>query len=497
MMIEFQNVYFSYKDSDAAIKDISFSIKQGECTVLCGRSGSGKSTILRTVSGLAPIFYDGTLQGKIEVDKRIPAELESEERAKLFGVVFQDPRSQFFMNTVQDEICFAAENIGVPSNKIKEMLFDVSKFVGIEDLLSRNIDELSSGQKQKVAIASSLILQPNVLILDEPTSNLDVRGAKVLVEIIKKVKDRGISIIISEHRLGLFKEVTDKFLYVDKGRLNEIWTREEFEKLSDEELSSLGLRPKTVEKNSNNHAKTDKDLLLDINSLSFRYKKTREGIDNINLQLYKGEVVSLLGNNGAGKTTLCKVIGGLLKENSGTIKYKGKISNCNLRNKFCYFVMQDADYQLYSDSVAGEIAFGKKVTEKLKQDLIESLDTFKLMELKDRHPASLSGGEKQRVTLAAAYCSDADIYILDEPTSGMDGEGLHAIIRWVKLLSEKGKTVVIITHDLLLARATSNRFIYLEDGEQVKSSNPLGGGNDTVEVKVYLATQTVDSDWPK
>ena len=130
--------------------------------------------------------------------------------------------------------------------------------------------------------------------------------------------------------------------------------------------------------------------------------------------------------------------------------------------------MQDADYQLYSDSVAGEIVFGKKVTEKLKQDLMESLNAFKLMALKDRHPASLSGGEKQRVTLAAAYCSDVDIYILDEPTSGMDGDGLRAIIKWVKLLAEKGKIVIIITHDLLLAEATSNKFIYLEEGEQVR-----------------------------
>ena len=467
-MIDFQNVYFSYKDGELTVKDISFSINPGECVILCGRSGSGKSTILRTVSGLAPVFYEGFLQGKIEVDRQIPAELESENRAKLFGVVFQDPRSQFFMNTVQDEICFAAENIGVPSKKIREMLHEVSNFVGIEGLLSRNIDELSSGQKQKVAIASSLILQPKVLILDEPTSNLDAQGAKTLVEIIKKIKGRGIAIIISEHRFDVFKEAADRFLYIDRGKLNKIWTREEFENLSDEKLSSLGLRPKMVVKNSNINVKTDKDLLLDIHSLSFHYKKTREGIDNINLQLYRGEVVSLLGNNGAGKTTLCKVISGLLKENSGTIEYKGKISNCNLRNKFCYFVMQDADYQLYSDSVAGEIVFGKKVTEKLKQDLIESLNAFKLMALKDRHPASLSGGEKQRVTLAAAYCSDVDIYILDEPTSGMDGDGLRAIIKWVKLLAEKGKIVIIITHDLLLAEATSNKFIYLEEGEQVR-----------------------------
>lgn len=401
------------------------------------------------------------------------AELKSEERAKLFGVVFQDPRSQFFMNTVQDEICFAAENIGVPSKKIKELLYEVSEFIGIEDLLLRNIDELSSGQKQKVAIASSLILQPKVLILDEPTSNLDIQGSKILIEIIKKIKDKGISIVISEHRIDSFKEVADRFLYINEGKLDEIWTSKQFENLSDEKLLSLGLRPKTVEKSANNEIKNDNVPLLDIQSLSFHYKKTNSGIDNINLRLYKGEVVSLLGNNGAGKTTLCKVICGLLKENTGLIKYRGKVANRNLRNKFCYFVMQDADYQLYSDSVVSEISIGKKITEKLKKDMEDSLDAFSLIKLKDRHPASLSGGEKQRVILAAAYCSEADIYILDEPTSGMDGNGLCAIIRWVKLLAEKGKIVIIITHDLLLAEATSNKFIYLEEGKQLKEGRNI------------------------
>ena len=438
-MIKFQNVFFSYSDGDSSIKDITFSIKSGECVVICGKSGSGKSTILRTISGLIPVFYEGELKGKVEIDKQIPAELDSEERANLFGVVFQDPRSQFFMNSVQDEICFAAENIGLSAHEIRQKLDEIVGVVGIEGLLSKNIDELSSGQKQKVALASSLILQPKVLILDEPSSNLDEDGVKVLIKIIKKIKDRGISIIISEHRLEPFNEVVNRFFYIDRGLLRKIWSKEEFESLDNESLSNLGLRPKIINKNTKN----------------------------------KGEVVSLLGNNGAGKTTLCKVISGLLKENGGSIKYRGKVANRNLRNKFCYFVMQDADYQLYSDSVVSEISIGKKITEKLKKDIVDSLDAFSLNELKDRHPASLSGGEKQRVILAAAYCSDADVYILDEPTSGMDGDGLHSIIKWVKLLSEKGKIVVIITHDSLLAEATSDKFLYLEEGKQIKEGKKV------------------------
>ncbi|HGK7869504.1 TPA: ATP-binding cassette domain-containing protein, partial [Streptococcus pyogenes] len=272
-------------------------------------------------------------------------------------------------------------------------------------------------------------------------------------------------------RLEPFKEVVNRFFYIDKGMLRKIWTKEEFESLDNENLSKLGLRPKTINKSSK--TEKSKNLILDIESLHFHYKRTNSGIDDINLKLYKGEVISLLGNNGAGKTTLCKVISGLLKENRGTIKYKGKAANRNLRNKFCYFVMQDADYQLYSDSVVGEISIGKKTTEKLKQDMVDSLNAFSLNELKDRHPASLSGGEKQRVILAAAYCSDADVYILDEPTSGMDGDGLRAIIKWVKLLSAKGKIVIIITHDLLLAKATSDKFLYLQEGEQIKEREKL------------------------
>ena len=134
-MIKVQNVFFSYSDGDPSIKDITFSIKSGECVVICGKSGSGKSTILRTISGLAPVFYEGELKGKVEIDKQIPAELDSEERAKLFGVVFQDPRSQFFMNSVQDEICFVAENIGLPAHEIRQKLDEIVGVVGIEGLL--------------------------------------------------------------------------------------------------------------------------------------------------------------------------------------------------------------------------------------------------------------------------------------------------------------------------------------------------------------------------
>lgn len=463
-MIDFENVCFSYEEGVPILQDINFSVKAGECAILCGKSGMGKSTILRAISGLVPLFYEGSMTGKVKVDGVDPVNFNSQDRAKSFGVVSQDPRSQFFMNIVQDEICFAAENIGMSAKEILKKLIDVSKLLNIENLLSRNLDGLSSGEKQKVAIASALLLKPKVLILDEPISNIDKRGVDNLIEVLKLIKSLGIAIIISEHRLIQFKDVADKFLHIYEGKITEVWYKKDFDKISNEKLIGLGLRPKSIKKTSTLKDNKQKSIVLDISHVSYKYEKTYTGISDIDLKVYEGEVISLMGDNGSGKTTLCKVISGLLKEQSGKLLYRNTSIKRKRRNKICYFVMQDADYQLYSDSIESEILLGKKISSQANKKLNTSLDMFNLQGIKNRHPASLSGGEKQRVILAAAYCSDAEIYILDEPTSGIDGDGLNAIIQWVNTLSHMGKTVIIITHDELLSTAISDRIIYLADG---------------------------------
>ena len=530
---------------DTCIEGMSFEIRAGECVVLCGRSGAGKSTVLRLIDGLAPAFYEGTLHGSVAVAGREPAAMTPEQRVRTFGVVFQDPRSQFFMNSVQDEIAFSAENIGLEPRVVQEKVREAAALLDIEPLLCRTVDALSAGQKQRVAIAAALILSPAILILDEPASNLDAEGCRILIGLLAEIKRRGTAIIISEHRLHAFLGIADSFLHIEHGRAAHRWTAEEFACLSEDELRRFGFRypgmaelplrrkkiraaaravgaagrtaevtavtgaaaastgtmspaAETVEtlatasiiatastetvrtaveavKAMTASAEKPEEKMrsaLCASNVTYLYKPVRAGVNgcgekdrekdaaglesvcgirNINLVFPHGSVTALTGENGAGKTTLCKVLCGLLRQKSGSIMLDGRELSCAQRRRISYFVMQDADYQLYSDSVINELLLGREPSRDNKRPAEEALELFRLQAVRNRHPASLSGGEKQRVVIAAAYCSDAEVFVFDEPTSGMDGEGLLSMAHWADMLAQAGKTVIIITHDELLA----------------------------------------------
>ena len=516
-MIRFCDVSFYYGETgsadnrqDACIEGMSFDIRDGECVVLCGRSGAGKSTVLRLINGLAPAFYEGTLHGSVLVAGREPASMPPEQRVRTFGVVFQDPRSQFFMNTVQDEIAFSAENIGLEPMSVKKSVRDAAMLLNIEPLLYRTVDTLSAGQKQRVAIAAALILSPQILILDEPVSNLDADGIEILTGLLAEIKKRGTTIIISEHRLHTFLGIADSFLHIENGRAAHRWTAEEFCRLQEGELRQFGFRYPGMADLSlrTNHIRTTEVIgqpesaalketpkraaavetstpdpavklpaaakiepdtsrsALCVSNVTYLYRnvryaedsseksssKEREcGIRNISLTFPQGSVTALTGKNGAGKTTLCKVLCGLLRQQSGCITLNRQKLSCAQRRRMSYFVMQDADYQLYSDSVINELLLGREPSQSVKERAEEALELFRLQAVRNRHPASLSGGEKQRVVIAAAYCSEAQLFVFDEPTSGMDGEGLLSMAQWAGMLAQAGKTVVIITHDELLS----------------------------------------------
>lgn len=488
-MITFCDVSFCYGEedaesrTDACVEGMSFGIRAGECVVLCGRSGAGKSTVLRLIDGLAPAFYEGTLHGSVTVAGREPAAMTPEQRVRTFGVVFQDPRSQFFMNSVQDEIAFSAENIGLAPRAVQEKVREAAALLNIEPLLCRTVDALSAGQKQRVAIAAALVLSPDILILDEPVSNLDAEGSRILIELLAEIKRRGTTIVISEHRLHAFLEIADSFLHIEHGRVAHRWTAAEFARLPEDELRRFGFRypgmaelplrrkkiraaERAVEA-AGRTAETMRSALCASN-VTYLYRPVRDGVNecgeknavgpepacgirNISLAFPHGSVTALTGENGAGKTTLCKVLCGLLRQKSGSITLDGREHSCAQRQRISYFVMQDADYQLYSDSVINELLLGREPSQDNKRRTEEALELFHLQEVRNRHPASLSGGEKQRVVIAAAYCSDAEVFAFDEPTSGMDGEGLLSMARWADMLAQAGKTVIIITHDELLA----------------------------------------------
>ena len=492
-MITFCDVSFCYGEedaesrTDACIDGMSFEIRAGECVVLCGRSGAGKSTVLSLIDGLAPAFYEGTLHGSVTVAGREPAAMTPEQRVRTFGVVFQDPRSQFFMNSVQDEIAFSAENIGLAPRAVQEKVREAAALLNIEPLLCRTVDALSAGQKQRVAIAAALVLSPDILILDEPVSNLDAEGSRILIGLLAEIKRRGTTVIISEHRLHAFLEIADSFLHIEHGRVAHRWTAAEFARLPEDELQRFGFRYpgmaelplrrkkiRAVERAVGAAGTTVETMrsALCASNVTYLYKPVRDGgngcgekdreknaagpepacgIRNISLAFPHGSVTALTGENGTGKTTLCKVLCGLLRQKSGSITLDGRELSCAQRQRISYFVMQDADYQLYSDSVINELLLGREPSQDNKRRTEEALELFHLQEVRNRHPASLSGGEKQRVVIAAAYCSDAEVFAFDEPTSGMDGEGLLSMARWADMLAQAGKTVIIITHDELLA----------------------------------------------
>ncbi|MCP1103307.1 energy-coupling factor transporter ATP-binding protein EcfA2 [Aequitasia blattaphilus] len=450
-MIELKNVSFSYEEKQRnqdSIQNMDFYIKEGECIVFCGPSGCGKSTVLRLISGLIPSVYDGTKTGSVLV-QGIPIEsYTSNMTASTFGMVLQDPRSQFFMNNVLCELSFAGENLGIHKEVILNRIQTLSAQLNITHLLSQDINHLSSGEKQRVAIASAMLLSPSILLLDEPTANLDAASVKELVHLLIDLKKDGITIIISDHRLHPFLPVADRYLFIEDGLLKKEWLADEFSSLSLDAARRYGLRHKEMEQDFPNSSERNE---LSLENIGFYYKKALPVHVNTCLGLESGKVCFITGENGVGKTTLAKILCGLLKEKSGQVTYKNQRLSRKKRRSLSYFVMQDADYQLYTDSVGNELLLGRKATDAIKARAYKALDLFQLTHLKEKHPAALSGGEKQRLTLACAYCTDAKIIVLDEPTSGLDYHNVKRVATFIQELLSEGRMVAIITHDKVLS----------------------------------------------
>ncbi|MNM55633.1 putative HMP/thiamine import ATP-binding protein YkoD [compost metagenome] len=481
-MITLNDVTFLYghdegeAEVESGVRNISLNARPGQCVVLCGRSGCGKSTLLRLINGLAPSCYPGQLMGEVLVDGRNPSELSPEERTRKLGVVFQDPRSQFFMDNVRDELAFSAENLGLPAEFILQRIEQQAKLLGIAHLLERKLARLSSGQKQRVAIAAASVLSPPLLILDEPTANLDEQATKSIVEILGRLKREGTTLVISEHRLHALLPIADSFVCMEQGRVSQLWSKDQFAALSYAEVRPYGLRHPDMVKDYITGRTEQADALAPVlagHGLCFRHKRSSEGLNGVDLGLPKGSVTALTGENGAGKTTLGKILSGLLRQRSGKIVQDGAVLSASQRRAMSYLVMQDADYQLYADSVGNELVLGRRMDEALRRKAYEAMEAFGLSAMRDRHPASLSGGEKQRVTMAAAYCSDAELIILDEPTSGLDGEGVLHVVEWVRKLAWAGKTVVLITHDPILTQLACDQVVELtrRGEERIEQSN--------------------------
>ncbi|UTD05567.1 ABC transporter ATP-binding protein [Treponema denticola] len=514
--VNLQNLCFNYQAYEntdqsntknlSALNDISISIKKGECILLTGISGCGKTSVLRTINGLIPNYYEGKLLGSIEVLGESIKEKPIYDISKKVSTVFQNPKSQFFNLDTTSEILFFLENMGTPFEKMHQRLNFISEFLNIKHLLDRNIFNLSGGEKQMIAIASALAADTDIIVMDEPTSNLDLYYIEKIAEVISLLKKSGKTLIISEHRLYFLNELIDRAFLIKEGKLEKEFSQQEFLALSEQNRKELLLRPITMNKNVFNRLK-DSDYMqvqssetirknkedkntedtksahLTVENLFYRFKKEKDDFLRVqNLKMEFGKVIALTGKNGQGKSTFAQCLTGLLKAKKDSVLLNGKKINTKQRLELSYMVLQDVGYQLFTESVEDEIALGKNKKIKPEQntkaenkeerapDVEAILKAMNLTELKDKHPLSLSGGQKQRVSIGAAISSGARIIIMDEPTSGMDYFHMKETAKLINSIRSNQTLILIISHDFEFLSLVTDEIILMEKGAVISHS---------------------------
>lgn len=467
-MIELNNVTFTYSGASApSVEGFSMKVSKGECVVLAGPSGCGKTTVTRLINGLAPSFYEGALTGSVTIDGRPASSLSAAELAGTVGSVFQDPRSQFFTTDTTSEIAFSCENAGMPRDEILDRVALSAAALGAVDLLERSIFELSSGEKQRIAVASACALSPDVVVLDEPSANLDPESTSQLGDIISRLKAAGKTVVVAEHRLYYLREVFDRVVVMDGGRTAAEMGAGDILRTAEAELSALGLRSIRPELLSipDNHREAGGAALLEARALSFSYgRRSPSVLQGVDLSVWPSEIVAVVGENGAGKSTLVGVLCGLRRQSSGEVRVCGKPLSPKERRKASSFVMQDADYQLFAASVADELKLGVEGVSGIDGKVCGICSELELSDLVERHPASLSGGQKQRVVIAAAIAKGARLVFLDEPTSGLDGKSMKRVAEAVRALASETRAVFVITHDFEFVLSCCTRIVRIEDG---------------------------------
>ncbi|MFC6346697.1 ABC transporter ATP-binding protein [Vagococcus carniphilus] len=460
-MISISQGSLTYGDKEI-LSDINLEIQRGECVVVCGESGSGKSSLIRVLNGLVPELYEGEVGGEFKsLTHKLPTE-QFNDYVKEIGVVFQNPKTQFFMNDVYSELAFVMENYGYSREEMIERIEAISKTFSLSHFWNRKMTELSGGEKQRVAFASACMISHELFLLDEPSSNLDEKNIDILTDYLIWLKNKQQTIVIAEHRLYYLLPIVDRFILMKNGRIIGNYTKQELLSYSDQELSGLGLRTLRkpfIELTKKLDTLDDSVNQLICENLVYAYQKGKAIIEMDEVLVQSNCVTGLIGENGVGKTTLSHLLTGLLKPTAGSIFYNGKKQSRKDLIKKSFLVMQDVNFQLFFETVE------KEITAKAKRlDLFETVvETLQLNSLLDRHPQTLSGGEKQRVAIASAVLSGKEIIILDEPTSGLDLVHMTEVSQMIKKIREFNIILLIISHDKEFINSTCQKIIKLDN----------------------------------
>ena len=464
MGISLKNVYYTYQEGSPfegqALSDISLEIKDGSYTAIIGHTGSGKSTLLQLLNGLLRPTT-GTIQFEDFVLDNHSEPKEMKYLRKKVGLVFQFPESQLFAETVLADVAFGPQNFGVPKDKAEEIAKEKLAIVGLEEsIYDKSPFELSGGQMRRVAIAGILAIEPEILVLDEPTANLDADAIDTLRQQIIQIKKEGRTVVIAEHRLYFLMDLIDRAIFIQKGKIVQIFSGDEFRNLSDEQRIRMGLRSlvhPVLELPPADPSGAQEGLSVENLSCAFDKQPVFSGLG---FSAKRGEVLGIVGHNGAGKTTLTRCLCGLLKEVDGTVRLDGQTLKAKQRNKASFCVMQDVNHQLFSDSVWNECELAQPDCP--PERIEEILRSFDLLDFKDRHPMALSGGQKQRLAVATAILSDKDVLVFDEPTSGLDYHRMLEVSNMIRKLNDENKVIIIVSHDFEFLGRTCDKIFDME-----------------------------------
>jgi len=496
-IIEIENLSYQYpKGHKPSLLNINLAIKEGEFVVVMGKNGAGKSTLLLTLNGIIPNSFGGKFYGRVIVDSMDTVEHRVYELAEKVGMVIQDPEAQLFMPTVKDEIAFGLENLAVPKDEILRRINEALKIVRLEGFEDRSPFDLSGGQKQRVAIAAAFALRPKILVLDEPTSQLDPKGTLEVFQTILNLKKKyNITIVMAEHKSDEVAKFADRIVLLDDGKIvregkpKELFSDVDlFKKLSikvpqiceltyelnkrgkavneipitlDEAvitfskyIEKIGRKIKNIERKE---VKRGDEVILETKGLWHIYPGNVIALKNVNFSAYKGDFIAIIGQNGAGKTTLVKHFLNLLQPTKGEVLIRGKdVTKMEIfdLSRHIGLILQNPDHQLFSTTVYKEVEFGPKNLNLPEDEIAErvkfALESVGLWELREEHPFALSWGDRQKLAVAAVLAMKPEILIFDEPTTGMDWLGRHQILNLAKELNKKGHTIIMITHDMEL-----------------------------------------------
>lgn len=505
-MIDFSHVSFTYPGATRpALADLSVRLPAGELVLVAGPSGAGKSTFLRCINGLIPHFSGGALSGTVRVDGLDPVTATPQVMSRHVGFVFQDPEAQFVMDRVEDEIAFALENAAMPPQEMRVRVEETLDLLDLEPLRARPLETLSGGERQRVAIAAALALRPNILVLDEPTSQLDPKSAEdVLTALARLNADLGLTVVLAEHRLERALAFADSLLYLPgdgaapllddpRSVLAEMAQTPPLVRLA----KALAWTPLPLTVKEGMRFRRHMTLpdtapapapepphsapILAAQGVTHRYGSAT-ALNGVDLVLHPGEIVALMGRNGSGKTTLLKTLVGLVRPDAGRVTVAGqdaaRLDVADICRSVGY-LPQDPNSLLFADSVAEELAitlrnhgYDPDAHNTLPTDPDALLAQLGLAHLADAYPRDLSVGERQRAALAAILVVRPQALLLDEPTRGLDYAAKAQLTALLQAWRAAGMAILVVTHDVELAAALADRVVLMSQGEVIAAGSP-------------------------